>query len=292
MNKQLEKLFRKPTVVNPYEFRKVRIVDIEDLAPNHRMFTLKFVDPVEVENFDFVPGQFVMLTIPKAGEIPLSICSSPTRKGFIQITVRKTGRKTKYLYTLKEGDLLGIRGPYGNGFPMDLMKGHNIVIIAGGLGLAPLRSVLWYVLDNREDYKEVYLLYGTRGYELVLYKEELQRLRRRGDIKTFFALDKFSTEEDREWADFEGYLPSLISKVEVDPSDTYVTVCGPPIAYKFIGAELIKNGYHESKIFVSLERKMECGIGKCGHCQVGYKLTCVDGPVFPLWDTKNLPNMI
>jgi len=292
MNKQLEKLFRKPTVENPYMFKRVRIVDIEDLAPNHRMFTLKFVDPVEVENFDFIPGQFIMLTIPKAGEIPLSICSSPTRKGFIQITVRKTGRKTKYLYTLKEGDLLGIRGPYGNGFPMDLMKGHNVVIIAGGLGLAPLRSVLWYVLDNREDYKEVYLLYGTRSYELVLYKEELQRLRKRRDIKTFFALDKFSSEEDKKWADFEGYLPSLISKLEVDPSDTYVTVCGPPIAYKFIGAELIKNGYHESKIFVSLERKMECGIGKCGHCQVGYKLTCVDGPVFPLWDTKNLPNMI
>jgi len=292
MNKQLEKLFRKPTVENPYMFKRVRIVDIEDLAPNHRMFTLKFVDPVEVENFDFIPGQFIMLTIPKAGEIPLSICSSPTRKGFIQITVRKTGRKTKYLYTLKEGDLLGIRGPYGNGFPMDLMKGHNVVIIAGGLGLAPLRSVLWYVLDNREDYKEVYLLYGTRSYELVLYKEELQRLRKRRDIKTFFALDKFSSEEDKKWADFEGYLPSLISRVEVDPSDTYVTVCGPPIAYKFIGAELIKNGYHESKIFVSLERKMECGIGKCGHCQVGYKLTCVDGPVFPLWDTKNLPNMI
>ena len=292
MNKQLEKLFRKPTVENPYMFKRVRIVDIEDLAPNHRMFTLKFVDPVEVENFDFIPGQFIMLTIPKAGEIPLSICSSPTRKGFIQITVRKTGRKTKYLYTLKEGDLLGIRGPYGNGFPMDLMKGHNVVIIAGGLGLAPLRSVLWYVLDNREDYKEVYLLYGTRSYELVLYKEELQRLRKRRDIKTFFALDKFSSAEDKKWADFEGYLPSLISKLEVDPSDTYVTVCGPPIAYKFIGAELIKNGYHESKIFVSLERKMECGIGKCGHCQVGYKLTCVDGPVFPLWDTKNLPNMI
>jgi NAD(P)H-flavin reductase len=292
MNKQLEKLFRKPTVVNPYAFQRVRIVDIEDLAPDHRMFTLKFEDPSEGENFNFVPGQFIMLTIPKAGEIPLSICSSPTRKGFIQITVRKTGRKTKYLYTLREGDFLGVRGPYGNGFPVDLMKGHNILIIAGGLGLAPLRSVLWYVLDNRGDYKEVYLLYGTRNYQMVLYKDELKRLRRRSDIKTLFALDRFTSEEDRRWADFEGYLPSLISKVELDPSDTYVAVCGPPIAYKFIGAELIKNGYQESKIFVSLERKMECGIGKCGHCQVGYKLTCVDGPVFPLWDTKNLPNMI
>jgi len=292
MGKYLEKLFRKPTVVDPYGFKKVRIVDIEDLAPDHRMFTLKFLDPEEAETFDFIPGQFIMLTIPKAGEIPLSICSSPTRKGFIQITVRKTGRKTNYLYTLREGDILGVRGPYGNGFPMDLMRGHNVVIIAGGLGMAPLRSVLWYILDNRQDYKEVYLLYGTRSYELVLYKEELKRLRQRSDIKTLFALDRFQTEEDRGWADVEGFIPSLIPMVEVDPSDTYAAVCGPPVAYKFIGAELIKNGYHESKIFVSLERKMECGIGKCGHCQVGYKLTCVDGPVFPLWDTKNLPNMI
>lgn len=292
MGKYLEKLFRKPTVVDPYGFKKVRIVDIEDLAPDHRMFTLKFLDSEEAETFDFIPGQFIMLTIPKAGEIPLSICSSPTRKGFIQITVRKTGRKTNYLYTLREGDILGVRGPYGNGFPMDLMRGHNVVIIAGGLGMAPLRSVLWYILDNRQDYKEVYLLYGTRSYELVLYKEELKRLRQRSDIKTLFALDRFQTEEDRGWADVEGFIPSLIPMVEVDPSDTYAAVCGPPVAYKFIGAELIKNGYHESKIFVSLERKMECGIGKCGHCQVGYKLTCVDGPVFPLWDTKNLPNMI
>jgi NAD(P)H-flavin reductase len=292
MNKHLEKLFRVPTVVDPYEYKKVRIVDIEDLAPDHRMFTLKFLDEEVAENFNFVPGQFIMLTIPKAGEIPLSICSSPTRKGFIQITVRRTGRKTKYLYTLKEGDLLAVRGPYGNGFPMDLMKGHNVLIIAGGLGLAPLRSVIWYVLDKRDDYKEVWLLYGTRSYELVLYKEELERLRKRSDIKTLYALDRFTTPEDEKFADYEGYLPGLIPKVNLNPEDTYVTVCGPPIAYKFIGAELIKNGYHESKIFVSLERKMECGIGKCGHCQVGYKLTCVDGPVFPLWDTKNLPNMI
>jgi NAD(P)H-flavin reductase len=292
MNKQLEKLLRRATVEDPYLYKVVRIVEIEDLAPNHRMFTLRFVDEEVAENFDFIPGQFIMLTIPKAGEIPLSICSSPTRKGFIQITVRKTGRKTSFLYNFKEGDLLAIRGPYGNGFPMELMEGHNLLIIAGGLGLAPLRSVIWYVLDKRDLYKEVYLLYGTRNYELVLYKEELKRLRERKDIKVLFSLDKFTTEEDRRWADVEGFLPSLIKMVKLDPADTYTVVCGPPVAYKFIGAELIRHGFEESKIFVSLERKMECGIGKCGHCQVGYKLTCLDGPVFPLWDTKNLPNMI
>jgi NAD(P)H-flavin reductase len=172
------------------------------------------------------------------------------------------------------------------------MEGHNVLIIAGGLGIAPLRSLIWYILDRRHLYQEVYILYGTRNYQSVLYKDELRRLRERKDVKCLYILDKIETEEDKQWTDREGLLTELIPEVDLDPSETYVAVCGPPVAYKFIGRELLKNGYPESQIFVSLERKMECGIGKCGHCQIGYKFTCVDGPVFPLWDTKNLPEML
>jgi len=292
MKKSLEKLLNKPLPVDPFKPQKAVITDVEELAPDHKKFTFSFVDEAVSESWSYIPGQFVMITVPKAGEIPISICSSPTRKGFLELTVRKVGRKTKVLHQLKPGDLVAIRGPYGNGFPVGIMEGHNVLIIAGGLGMAPLRSLVWYILDRRSRFKEVYLLYGTRSYEFVLYKEELRRLREREDIKCLFCLDRVETPEDKEWADIEGLLTELIPKVKLEPSETYVAVCGPPVAYRFIGKELLKNGYPESQIFVSLERKMECGIGKCGHCQIGYKFACVDGPIFPLWDTKNLPEML
>ncbi|WP_078058024.1 FAD/NAD(P)-binding protein [Desulfurobacterium indicum] len=292
MKKSLEKLLTISTVHDPFKPQKVRITDIEELAPDHKKFSFVFLEDELNEKWSHKPGQFVMLTVPKAGEIPISICSSPTRKGTIELTVRKVGRKTEVLHSMKCGDILGLRGPYGNSFPVDLMEGHNVLIIAGGLGMAPLRSLVWYVLDKREKYKEVYLLYGTRNYEAVLYKDELRRLKERDDIRCLYILDRVETEDDKAWTEKEGLITSLIPEVDLDPSDTYVAVCGPPVAYRFIGAELIKNGYQESKVFVSLERKMECGVGKCGHCQVGYKFTCVDGPIFPLWDTKNLPKMI
>ncbi len=292
MKKSLEKLLNKPLPVDPFKPQRAVITDIEELAPDHKKFTFSFLDEGVAKSWDYIPGQFVMLTVPKAGEIPISICSSPTRKGFFELTVRKVGRKTKVLHQLKPGDVVAVRGPYGNGFPVGIMENHNVLIIAGGLGMAPLRSLVWYILDRRNRFKEIYLLYGTRSYEFVLYKEELRRLKEREDIKCLFCLDRVETPEDREWADIEGLLTELIPQVKLKPSETYVAVCGPPVAYKFIGKELLKNGYPESQIFVSLERKMECGIGKCGHCQIGYKFACVDGPIFPLWDTKNLPEML
>ncbi|ADU96458.1 Dihydroorotate dehydrogenase, electron transfer subunit, iron-sulfur cluster binding domain protein [Thermovibrio ammonificans HB-1] len=292
MKKSLEKLLNKPLPVDPYLPHKVVITDVEELAPDHKKFSFTFLNEELNAKWHHLPGQFVMLTVPKAGEIPISICSSPTRRGTVELTVRKVGRKTEVLHRMKPGDLAAIRGPYGNGFPVEIMEGHNLLIIAGGLGIAPLRSLIWFALDRRHRFKEIYILYGTRNYQMVLYKEELKRLRERSDVKCLFVLDRCETAEDREWADVEGVLTALIPQVELDPADTYVAVCGPPVAYRFIGKELLKNGYPESQIFVSLERKMECGIGKCGHCQIGYKFACVDGPIFPLWDTKNLPEMI
>ncbi|WP_457678934.1 FAD/NAD(P)-binding protein [Thermovibrio sp.] len=287
MKKSLEKLLNKPLPKDPFLPVRAVIADIEELAPEHKKFTLSFL---EGEIWDYAPGQFVMLTVPKAGEIPISICSSSTRKGVLELTVRKVGRKTEVLHDLKPGDKVAVRGPYGNGFPVEIMKGHSVLIIAGGLGIAPLRSLIWFILDRRYLFKEVYLLYGTRSYTYVLYKEELRRLKERDDIKCLYILDRLETEEDRAWTSGrEGLITDLIGEVELNPSDTFVAVCGPPIAYKFIGKELLKHGYPESQIFVSLERKMECGIGKCGHCQIGYKFACIDGPIFPLWDTKNLP---
>ncbi len=292
MKKELEKLLTKPLPKDPFKPEKVLITDVEDLAPEHKKFSFVFLNDRLNEEWNHIPGQFVMLTVPKAGEIPISICSSPTRKGTIELTVRRVGRKTEVLHRMRPGELAAIRGPYGNGFPVGIMEGHNVLIIAGGLGIAPLRSLIWYLLDRRGLFKEIYILYGTRNYKSVLYKNELRRFRERSDLKCIFVLDRVETEEDRKWADKEGLLTDVISDVNLNPSDTFVAVCGPPVAYRFIGRELLRNGYRESQIFVSLERKMECGIGKCGHCQIGYKFACIDGPVFPLWDTKNLPEML
>ncbi|MEO2082992.1 MAG: FAD/NAD(P)-binding protein, partial [Desulfurobacteriaceae bacterium] len=215
MKKSLEKLLNKPLPVDPFMPQRAVITDIEELAPDHKKFSFAFCDESVNDSWNHIPGQFVMLTVPGAGEIPISICSSPTRKGTVELTVRKVGRKTEVLHRLKPGDFVAIRGPYGNGFPVGIMEGHNILIIAGGLGIAPLRSLIWYILDRRYRFKEVYILYGTRSYEYVLYKEELKRLRERNDLKCLYTLDKFETEEDRKWADREGLLTELSSMVEL-----------------------------------------------------------------------------
>ncbi len=267
------------------------ITDVEVLSPFHKRFTLAF-EPLYADSWSHRPGQFVMLTVPMAGEVPISICSSPTRKGFVELTVREVGRKTGVLHRLSEGDVVGIRGPFGNGFPVERFKSMNVMLIAGGLGMAPLRSLLWYVLDRRELFGEIYLLYGTKSYQQVLYKDELKRLSSRKDVHCLFILDKLETQEDREWTPVEGLIPDLIDYVETDPERTCVAVCGPPVAYRFIVKKLLQRGFPKGNIFLSLERRMECGQGRCGNCQIGYKFTCKDGPVFSLLEEDLVPGML
>ncbi len=273
---------------NPYQPRSARIVRITPLVKDNVLFQFRFEDEEFSREFSYKPGQFVELSIFGVGECPISISSSPTRKGFLELCVRRAGRVTNALYQLKENDLVGIRGPYGNGFPVAAMENKNLLLIAGGLGMAPIRSLLNYALDNRSDFHDVILMYGARDPGEVLFRNELETIRHRDDIKCLLTVDEASSE----WDGYTGVVTELFKEVKLDAAATYAAVCGPPIVYKFVLKELLAQGFSKNHILMSLERKMKCGVGKCGHCSIGYKYTCIDGPIFTYWDAMNLRELI
>lgn len=266
-----------------------RLIRVEPLAKDHHLFQFRFEDPRLNEEFSFKPGQFIMLSVLGVGEAPFSISSSPTRKGLIDLCVRRIGRVTAALYRLKEDSLVGIRGPYGNGFPIEKMAGNNLLLISGGLGMAPLRSLLWYAVDNRRFFGHIILMYGSRTPNDLLFRRELESLYGRTDLQTLLIVERVN---GNEWKGEIGLITDLFKFVEVDPRCTYAAVCGPPVMYKFVLRELVARSFSKDRILMSLERKMRCGVGKCGHCSIGYKYTCIDGPIFTYWDAMNLPEMV
>jgi len=274
---------------NIYQPHLARIVRTLPQIKDHRLLQLRFEDSEIRQNFSYSPGQFVELSIIGTGEAPISISSSPTRSGVIELCVRRIGRMTEALFRLPLNSLVGVRGPYGNGFPVEKMCGNNLLIVAGGLGMAPLRSLLWYALDNRSLFKEVILMFGAKVAEEMLFKYELLTLLDRTDMRCLLTVDK---DEGRTWPAQVGVVTKLFDLVEVDPKITYATVCGPPIMYRFVLKKLLEKNFSKDRILMSLERKMKCGVGKCGHCMIGYKYTCIDGPIFTYWDAINLPEMI
>lgn len=274
---------------NPYQPRMARIVRIQRLVENHELFTIRFLEEEMVKTFRHLPGQFVMLSVPGVGEAPISISSSSTRPEVLELCVRKTGRVTNALFRLRPNELVGVRGPYGNGFPVGEIAGHDLLIAAGGLGMAPLRSLLWYALDNREKFGELVLMYGSRTPADMLFGEELVSLVDRTDLRCLLTVDSDPTGA---WSNRIGVLPRLFDCVKIEPGRTYAAVCGPPVVYRFVLERLLDLGFSKDRILMSLERRMKCGVGKCGHCSVGYKYTCMQGPIFNYWDAINLPEMI
>jgi len=281
---------RLPTGTNPYVPAPARIMRVAELAPDVRLFELRFTDPALAESFLFRPGQFVELSVLGVGEGPFSLPSSPTRRGSFQLGIRRTGTLTDYLFEhLREGDEVGIRGPLGNGFPLELFQGQDMLLVAGGLGMVPLRGLLHYLIDLRHNFGRVILLYGTRSPENVLFREELESLSRRGDAEILLSVD---STQGRPWGGRVGVVTELLDQVQLDVRSTYAVACGPPVFYKFMLEKLVARGFGKDRIFLSLERRMECGVGKCGHCAVGYTFTCLHGPVFSYWDAINLPELI
>ncbi len=275
---------------NPYQPAPARVLRIADLLPDTRLFELRFEDASLADNFSFRPGQFVELSVLGVGEAPFSLPSSPVRRGSFELGIRRAGVLTGYLFDrVREGDVVGVRGPLGNGFPVDRFEGNDLLVVAGGLGMVPLRGLVQYLVDLREKFGRVVLLYGSRSPDQVLFREELERLERRGDVEIHLAVDKT---EGLPWDGRSGYVTDLIDEVAIDPDTTFAVACGPPIFYKFVLEKLVGAGLGKDRIFLSLERRMECGVGKCGHCAVGYTFTCLDGPVFSYWDAVNLPELI
>ena len=237
---------------------------------------------------EYQPGQFVEVSVPGIGEVPITITSSPTLKDGFELVVRRTGNVTNAIHRLKSGDKLGIRGPYGHGYPAEEMKGKNLVFICGGIGLVPQRSFINYVLDNRSNYGELTVLLGTKCYAQRFFHSELTGWTKRNDINFFETVDQV----DDCWSGDVGVVTTLIPKIEPKLKSAQVFVCGPPIMYKFVLMGLAEMGVPKERIFLNLERRMRCGVGKCGHCQINNFYVCIDGPVFRYSDLNVAPEAI
>jgi len=232
------------------------------------------------------PGQFAELSLPGYGEAPFSISSSPTRQGSLEMVIRNVGRVTAALHTLKAGDTVGYRGPFGNGFPMDKLKGRDLLFIAGGIGLVPLRSAIQYALDRRCDYGKITILFGCTDTSQRLFKDEIPQWGQCADVQLLETVDRACVD----WSGNTGVITTLFPKVKnsVVPSRTTALIVGPPVMYKFVILELKNLGFNDRDILVSLERNMKCGVGKCGHCQINNVYVCQEGPVFSLDAIKSL----
>lgn len=264
------------------------ITKIEQMSPTEKLFDIKIDNPESQKAFDFLPGQFVELTVFGLGEAPFSIPSSPSNKDYFQLCIRDIGNVSGALHRMKPGDRIGIRGPFGKGyFPFEKMKGKDVIIVAGGLGMAPVMPLIHTILEDRENYKRLVIIYGTIDPENILFKKEIEDWKKRDDIELCLTVDS----PDEAWQGEVGVCTNLIPGIDCGP-DTYAVVCGPPVMYKFVVSEFEKKCIKPENIFLSLERRMECGVGKCNHCHVGNKLSCIDGPVFSLWEIRNLKEAI
>ncbi|MCL5038116.1 MAG: FAD/NAD(P)-binding protein [Chloroflexi bacterium] len=273
---------------NPYKPQNWEIKKIIDETPDVKTFRLfqRGVRP-----FIYKPGQFVEISIPGAGEAPISITSTPTRPDYLELSIKKTGKVTGLLHGLSMGDVVNIRGPYGRGFPVDELKGEDLLFVAGGIGLAPLRSVINYVLDRRASYGEVIVLYGARSYDDLVFKDDLALWGSRRDMNLLATVDAGCDEwSDREegWCGRVGVVTTLFSECKMDSARHLCLICGPHIMIKFALAGLMEAGFKPSRIITTLERMMKCGIGKCGHCNIGPKYVCQDGPVFTMEEISRL----
>lgn len=277
---------------NPYEEHEAMIMGFRDLTSDTRYFKLKFKDKeTRALTRNYRPGQFVIFSIPGVGEAPFSISSSPTRPSALEFGIRKVGSFTEALFQLKERDIINVRGPFGNGFDMKSMRGKDLIIISGGLGAVPLRSVLLYLEDRREDFRNVFFLNGARSPNDMLYKSDFLAMNERGIIETHLSVDKDPTGE---WPFNVGFVTSLFKNIanRVDKKNTFALVCGPPVMYKNVLKELLKLDIPKDQMLLSLERRMKCGQGHCGHCAIHGVYTCLDGPIFNYWDAERMVELI
>ena len=265
---------------SPYVPKMARVVEAAEMTDTERFFRLEMED----EPLRYEPGQFVSVTVFGIGEAPISISSSPTQGDVFDLTVRSVGAVTNALKTCKKGDRLGIRGPFGNHFDYAAMRGKDVLFVAGGLGLAPMRSLIRYVLDHRKDYRNVTILVGAREPRLLLFRDELAAWAKGGQAKTLVTVDR----PDDSWKGNVGVITRLFKQIKVDAANTFAVIVGPPVMFKFTVLEVLAERVPENRIICSLERHMKCGIGKCGHCQIRGTYVCRDGPVFTYDQVKRL----
>jgi len=267
---------------NPYRPIETEVLEVIPETP-----TIKTVRLEPKEQITFVTGQFIELTIPGVGEAPFTPSSRPSVKDMLEVTVMEAGKVTGKIHELKKGDIVGLRGPFGQGYPLDKFKEKEILVLGGGVGLAPLRSLLYVLFDRINDFKRIYFRYGARTPEDIVYKEEIKLWSGRDDLDFQITVDT----GDKEWKDHVGVVTTILDGMAIDCSKALTIVCGPPVMMRFSTLELIGLGFKDRNIYLSMEKNMSCGIGKCGHCRLGTYYACKDGPVFTYDRIKDLPNI-
>lgn len=260
-----------------------RILEIHEMTAREKHYKVELPRPLNHK-----PGQFVMVSRPGVGEAPISISCGPRQDNLLELVIRKAGSLTTVFHNMKVGQQLGIRGPFGSGFDISTFYGKDLLFVCGGLGLAPLRSLITPVVEQRAKFGEVIILSGARNPSEELYRDELKAWAR--DVRVTRLVDKT---ENMPWdGDQVGLVTAPIPKLKLDPKKTFAVLCGPPVMYKFVVIELDLHKIPHDQIYIDLERRMKCGVGKCGHCQINKVYCCYDGPVFRLSDVKDLPEAL
>lgn len=299
---------------NPYKPLQAEIIEVKEETYDTKSYKMRFTDPEVQREFSFVPGQFNMLTVYGVGEAAISISSSPSEKEYFTHTIREVGDVTNILPKMKLGDKVGIRGPFGRGWPIEEMENKNVLMVGGGIGMAPLRPLLYYIAENREKFGDFENLYGARTPDDALYIDEFEkwqlipRTATRFSIRNPYVSGMFLKEQQTprtklrftvdsvprgvKWKYDQGRVTTLFTKMNAVPKNTIVVSCGPEIMLRFVVQGLIERGFTSEQIYVSLERRMNCGIGKCGFCQIGSQFVCKDGPVFSYSEIANLTEKI
>lgn len=269
-----------------YEPESASVVGVRSLTALENCYALRFLNG---EPLGHQPGQFVQVSILGVGECPISISSSPTRPETFELCVRRVGDVTEHIHRLVPGDIVGVRGPLGRGFDVDAMHGKDVLIVAGGLGMAPVRSLIQYILDERDRFGTFCLLYGARSPEDILFRNDLLQWRESGAVNLHVTVDR----PDSQWRGDSGVVTTLFRKLPaLDPASTMVVVVGPPVMFKFVVLEVLARRIPQKNVFCSLERRMKCGVGKCGHCQANQVYACMEGPVFRYGELKALREAI
>jgi sulfhydrogenase subunit gamma (sulfur reductase) len=272
---------------NQYLPFQVRIADVVEEAPNIKTFRLEFLNPQDADSFHFRTGQFAEYGVFGEGESTFCIASPDTRSGYLQCTFRNTGRVTKALANCDINDVIGLRGPFGNSFPVEDWYGKDIVFVTGGIALPPLRSVIWTLLDQRERFGKITIYYGARSVADLVYKDELNEWLKRDDVELFLTVDPGG--ETPEWKHLVGFVPSILEHNLPSSHRAVAIVAGPPVLIKMSMPILAKCGFANDQIYTTLENRMKCGVGKCGHCTVGKTYVCKDGPVFTYEELLRMP---
>jgi len=269
-------------IKNPYRPIRAEITEVISETP-----TIKTIRIVPEEPITFETGQFIELTIPGIGEAPFTPSSRPTMKDIMEITIMNVGKVTEKVHELKNGDIVGVRGPFGKGYPMDRFKGKEILVVGGGCGFAPIRSLMYELFDRSGEFKKLFFRGGCKTPQELLYRSEMDDWAKRKDLDIKLTVDK----GDSEWKENVGVVTTILDGVEMDYESGIAIVCGPPIMMKFSTKKLIEMGFKEENIYLSMEKNMSCGIGKCGHCRIGTYYVCKDGPVFTYDKIKNFSNI-